>query len=200
MVEKNKRVIIVGIPGVGKTTIVSKVKDMIESKTNFTIFLAEFGKIMLQESSKLNIGGRDEIRKLSLKKQRELQNITAKKIAELSYDIVIIDTHLFINTKEGYYPGLPKTLLDILQPTNLVLLLAKPHEIYFRRKNDQTRDRDIISVESIQNDLEVSTMMVSTCSVLSGAPFVILENNDDEAFECTEKLFSLLTSSLETKQ
>ena len=68
MVEKNKRVIIVGIPGVGKTTIVSKVKDMIESKTNFTIFLAEFGKIMLQESSKLNIGGRDEIRKLSLKK------------------------------------------------------------------------------------------------------------------------------------
>ncbi|MGD1835701.1 MAG: adenylate kinase [Nitrososphaeraceae archaeon] len=199
MVEKNKRVIIVGIPGIGKTTVVSKIKDTIESKTNFTIYIAEFGKIMLQESSKLNIGGRDEIRKLSLKKQRELQNIAAQKIAELSYDIVVIDTHLFISTKEGYYPGLPKTLLDILQPTNLVLLVAKPHEVYFRRKNDQTRDRDIISVESIQNDLEVSRMMVSTCSVLSGAPFMILENNDDQVNDCTEKLFYLLTSSLETK-
>ena len=82
---------------------------------------------------------------------------------------------------------------------NLVLLVAKPHEVYFRRKNDQTRDRDIISVESIQNDLEVSRMMVSTCSVLSGAPFMILENNDDQVNDCTEKLFYLLTSSLETK-
>ena len=106
MEEKTKRIIVVGIPGVGKTTVVSSVKNTLE-QTGIKTNLAEFGKIMLEEAKKLNIKNRDEIRRLSIDDQKKLQNLAATKISQIYSDVVIIDTHLFINTKEGYYPGLP---------------------------------------------------------------------------------------------
>jgi adenylate kinase len=66
----------VGIPGVGKTTVVSNVKNTLEEKGVKTI-LAEFGKIMLEEANKLNIKNRDEIRRLSIYDQKKLQNLAA---------------------------------------------------------------------------------------------------------------------------
>ena len=82
MEEKTKRIIVVGIPGVGKTTVVSSVKNTLE-QTGITTCLAEFGKIMLEEAKKLNIKSRDEIRRLSIDEQKKLQNLAAKKIDKL---------------------------------------------------------------------------------------------------------------------
>jgi adenylate kinase len=181
----------VGIPGVGKTTIISTVKKTLDEKEIKTI-VAEFGKIMLEEATKLEIENRDEIRRLSISEQKNLQNIAAEKISKISGDVVIVDTHLFINTKEGYYPGLPFDLLNNLKPTNLILITASAEEIYHRRQNDSSRSRDIISLESIKNDIDVSKMLISCCSVVSGAPFKILSNHENSISECTEKMVSLI--------
>ena len=62
---------------------------------------------MFEQAKLLSINNRDELRKLSLEQQRSLQEMTANYIFSLENDIVIIDTHLFINTAEGYYPGIP---------------------------------------------------------------------------------------------
>ena len=191
MEEKIKRIVVVGIPGVGKTTVVSSVKNTLEEKGVKTI-LAEFGKIMLEEANKLNITNRDEIRRLSIYEQKKLQNLAAKKISQINADVVIIDTHLFINTKEGYYPGLPLDLLNNLKPTNLVLIIANPEEIYHRRQNDSSRDRDIISMDSIRNDIYVSKILISCCSIVSGAPFKILANPENSITDCTQKMVSLI--------
>jgi adenylate kinase len=189
--EKTKRIVVVGIPGVGKTTIVSNVKKSLDEKGIKTI-VAEFGKIMLEEATKLKIQSRDEIRRLSIAEQKNLQNIAAEKISQISGDVVIVDTHLFINTKEGYYPGLPFDLLNNLKPTNLLLITANPEEIYHRRQNDSSRNRDIISIDSIKNDIDVSKMLISCCSVVSGAPFKILSNRESSIADCTEKMVSLI--------
>ena len=124
----------VGIPGVGKTNIVSGVKSSLEEE-GIKINLAEFGKIMLEEATKLNIKNRDEIRRLSIEDQKKLQNLAANKISKIESDVTIIDTHLFITTKEGYYPGLPLELLNHLKPTNLILLIANPEEIYLPERD-----------------------------------------------------------------
>jgi adenylate kinase len=189
--ERTKRIIVVGIPGVGKTTVVSNVKNTLEQagiKTN----LAEFGKIMLEEAKKLNIQNRDEIRRLSIEDQKKLQNLAASKISQIYSDVVIIDTHLFINTKEGYYPGLPAHLLNNMKPTHLILIIANPEEIYHRRQNDSTRVRDIISMDSIKNEIDVSKMLISCCSIISGAPFKILANHEGSLTDCTRKMVSLI--------
>ena len=191
MVERTKRVVVVGIPGVGKTTIVSGVKSSLEEE-GIKINLAEFGKIMLEEATKLNIKNRDEIRRLSIEDQKKLQNLAANKISKIESDVTIIDTHLFITTKEGYYPGLPLELLNHLKPTNLILLIANPEEIYHRRQNDSSRERDIISMDSIKNEIDVSKMLISCCSIISGAPFKILANHEGAVTDCTQKMVSLI--------
>lgn len=167
---------------------------MLEKKGINTI-LAEFGRIMLEEANKLNIKNRDEIRKISITEQKNLQKITAERISQLNSEIVLIDTHLFINTSEGYYPGIPMDLLTSLKPTNLILIIANPEEIYHRRQNDASRDRDIISIDSIQNDLDMSKMLISCCSVISGAPFRILANHENSLDSCIQKMISLILSS-----
>jgi adenylate kinase len=188
---KTKRIIVVGIPGVGKTTVVSNVKNTLE-QTGIKTNLAEFGKIMLEEAKKLNIKNRDEIRRLSIDDQKKLQNLAATKISQIYSDVVIIDTHLFINTKEGYYPGLPADLLNHLKPTHLILIIANPEEIYHRRQNDSSRVRDIISMDSIKNEIDVSKMLISCCSIISGAPFKILANHEGSVTDCTQKMVSLI--------
>ena len=191
MEERTKRIIVVGIPGVGKTTVVSNVKNSLE-QTGIKTNLAEFGKIMLEEAKKMNIQNRDEIRRLSIDDQKRLQNLAATKISQIYSDVVIIDTHLFINTKEGYYPGLPAHLLNNIKPTHLILIIANPEEIYHRRQNDSTRVRDIISLDSIKNEIDVSKMLISCCSIISGAPFKILANREGSLTECTQKMVSLI--------
>jgi adenylate kinase len=189
--EKTKLIIVVCIPGVVKNTVVYILKNKLE-QTGIKTNLAEFGKIMLEEAKKLNIKNRDEIRRLSIDDQKKLQNLAATKISQIYSDVVIIDTHLFINTKDGYYPGLPADLLNNMKPTHLILIIANPEEIYHRRQNDSTRVRDIISMESIKNEIDVSKMLISCCSIISGAPFKILANHEGSLTDCTQKMVSLI--------
>ncbi len=71
MVE-SKKVIIVGIPGVGKTTLVSKIVEILKAKQK-SISVHSFGTVMLEEAKKNGIKDRDELRKLSMEKQTNLQ-------------------------------------------------------------------------------------------------------------------------------
>ena len=181
MVENNnnKRVIIVGIPGVGKTSIVSLVAEKLSHK-ELKATVAVFGTVMLEEAGKIGVKNRDDLRKLSLAKQRQLQEMAAKRIAQIKDSIVIIDTHLFIKTIDGYYPGLPIHVLDIIKPTHFVMVVAEAGEIVKRRKDDKSRDRDIVSTQDIQYELDILRVMVASCSMLTGSPFIVIMNNDNK--------------------
>ena len=187
---ENKRVIIVGIPGVGKTTLITHVVEMLNQKRKTTV--AIFGTIMFEEAKKRGLKNRDELRRMTIEDQRRLQDLAAQRITEMKDDIVIIDTHLFINTDEGYYPGLPMRLLSIMKPTNMVMVAADPSEIAKRRKSDQTRHRDIASAENIQKELDISRVMVASCSILTGAPFAIIMNNDGQMSEAAANIAKIL--------
>ena len=180
-----------GVPGVGKSSLVSEVKKKLDM-LGLNSSIAVFGTMMFHESMKFGIKDRDELRKLPIQKQKELQQMTAKIISLMKNDIVIIDTHLFINTEIGYYPGLPAYLLEIIKPTLILLILANPDEIYQRRKNDSTRNRDQISVESINTDLEISKMMVSASALLTGTTFQLIMNHDGKIDEACNKMVNII--------
>jgi adenylate kinase len=187
---ENKRAIVVGIPGVGKTTLITRAAEMLNQKRKTTVVV--FGTIMFEEAKKVGLKSRDELRKLAVEDQRRLQDLAAQRITEMNDDIVIVDTHLFVNTDEGYYPGLPIRLLNIMKPTNMVMVAADPREIAERRKSDQTRQRDIISAENIQKELDISRVMVASCSILTGAPFAIIMNNDGHIDEAAANIAKIL--------
>jgi adenylate kinase len=189
----NARVVVVGVPGVGKTTVITQAAERLNQLGSNTQVMV-FGSLMLDEAKKMGIRDRDEMRKLSVTTQRQLQEMAAKRISAVRIDNLIIDTHLFINTSEGRYPGMPRNLLDILSPTHLVLISADPEEIFARRMQDETRNRDLISIDSIKNDLDVATIMVATSSVLTGAPFKLIFNHRDRLQDAVNELIVVMSS------
>lgn len=188
---ESKRVIIVGIPGVGKTTLVSKVVELLRSK-KISVNVSIFGTAMFEEAKKNGIKDRDDLRKLSVPEQKKLQSMAAKKIASMTDDIVIVDTHAFIATKEGYYPGLPHNVLEILMPDSFIMISARPEEIYNRRMKDTTRNRDIVSIEAIKKELDVTSAMLSTCSILCGSPIKMILNSEGKIDEVAKGIVSAM--------
>jgi adenylate kinase len=190
-----KRVIIGGIPGVGKTSVISlAVKSLKEKGQNAKVVV--FGTEMFEEAKRTaGVKNRDELRKLSIKDQRRLQDTTAKRIAEMRDNIVIVDTHIFVRTGGGnYYPGLPMRLLDIIKPTSFIMIIADATEIVNRRKNDTSRARDAISTQQIQYEIDISKLMVATCSILTGAPFIIIANNDTKMDDAVSSVARVLSA------
>ena len=184
---ESRKVVVVGIPGVGKTSLLQKIVEILQ-KNNKSVSVHSFGSIMFDVAKENGVSDRDELRKLPLSQQKNLQKIAAEKLAILNEDIVIIDTHAFINSPEGYYPGLPEHVLQILKPSNFVSVSAKPEEIYNRRMKDITRTRDNISIDNIKKELDVQSGMISACAVISGSPVKHVLNREGMIDEVAEKI------------
>ena len=121
--------------------------------------------------------------------------MTARRIAKMQENVVIVDTHIFVRTGEGYYyPGLPMRLLDIIKPTSFVMIVADATEIVNRRQKDRSRTRDAISTQQVQFEIDISKLMVATCSILTGAPFIIIANNDNKMDEAVSSVAKVLSA------
>ena len=157
-----------------------------------SVGVISFGTLMFEIAKKNGLKDRDELRKLPVAEQQNLQKIAAEKIAEHNEQIVIIDTHAFINSTEGYYPGLPEHVLKIIKPTNFVTVTAKPEEIYNRRMKDDTRNRDKITLTKIKTELGLQSGMISACAVITGSPVKHILNREGKIGEATDKIIKAI--------
>ena len=189
--EENKKIVLVGIPGVGKTSLLSKIVEYLKNK-NKTVTVMNYGTLMFDIAKENGLEDRDGLRKLPILEQQKLQKLAAEKIALEHTEIIIIDTHAFISSTEGYYPGLPEHVLKIIKPTNFVSVAAKPEEIYNRRMKDESRDRDKITLINIRKELEYQTGMISACAVLTGAPVRHILNGEGKIDEAADKIINAI--------
>lgn len=188
---ENKKVVMIGIPGVGKTTLLTKIVEILKNNGK-NVHMVSFGTLMFDVAKANGLTDRDELRKLPVSEQQHLQKVAAEKIAAYNEEIVIIDTHAFINSPEGYYPGLPEHVLKIIKPTNFVSVSAKPEEIYNRRMKDDTRNRDKITLPNIKKELDVQSGMISACAVLTGAPVRYVLNGEGKIDEAASKIINAI--------
>ncbi len=179
------KIIVAGVPGVGKTTIMEEVAK----RSNYKI--VNYGTVMLDIAQKEGlVEHRDEMRKLPVDVQRRIQKEAAKRIGGM--ENVIVDTHLTIKTPAGYLPGLPVWVLERLKPDLIVVIEATPQEIAGRRAKDETRLRDSESVKDIEEHLQANRYAAFACSVYSGANVLILENNEGMVEEAVEKFLEAI--------
>jgi len=128
---------------------------------------------------------RDDMRKLNLEQQRNLQVKTAEKISKIGN--VVVDTHCTIKTPQGYMPGLPEWVITKLKPQTIVLVEADPEEIYNRRINDKSRNRDPDTKEEIKQHQKINRSAAMAYSAISGATVKIVFNHDDKLEEAIKQ-------------
>ena len=167
--------VVTGIPGVGKTTVLSKVSEILSSQ-NVPHKIVNYGDYMLSTAIQLGlVAHRDEMRKLPIDKQRYLQTEAAKRISEEAKGmgekgLLFVDTHAVIRTPAGYLPGLPKHVIEALQPNVIFLLEADPKVIIARQSRDVTRVRnDYSSPEVVEEVINFARYAAMASAVLVGA-------------------------------
>ena len=185
--------IVVGIPGVGKTTVVQgAVAGLPGSK------LVTFGTVMFEAAQALKwVKDRDQMRRMPVARQRRLQKIAATKISKMKGKAVLVDTHLFIRTEEGFWPGLPFEVVRAMEPTHLVLVEAAPAEIARRRSADTSRYRDAVTVEGLAEELQRARSFLTVSSTLTGAPMLIVKNAQGGQGEASGSVVRMLENAAE---
>ena len=178
-------IVVTGIPGVGKTTVMQKAAEGLD------IQFVTFGSVMIDIAKEMGlVKDRDEMRKLSLEQQKKLQIKTAEKVGKMKN--VIVDTHCTVKTPQGYMPGLPEWVLKKLNPTAIVLVEADPEEIYNRRAKDTTRNRDPDSKEKIAEHQMINRAAAMSYATLTGATVKIVFNHDNALDEAVKQATPVL--------
>jgi adenylate kinase len=175
-----KLVIVTGVPGVGKTTVLSSAIDICK-KRGMDVKHVNYGDVMLDLAmAKGLVKDRDEMRTLPIKEQINLQLKAAKKICFIAKKSnVILDTHMFIRTPNGYMPGIPSWVAESLLPDSVVLLEADPESISKRRRKDLgIRIREEDAPSKINEHQLMGKGGAATISVLTGCTIVMVDNRE----------------------
>ncbi|HDD67180.1 MAG TPA: adenylate kinase, partial [Candidatus Thorarchaeota archaeon] len=145
MSDARNAVIVTGIPGVGKTTVIDTAVKMVKDKHNEEVPVLNFGTAMFEVASGRGlVEDRDEMRRLPTVTQREVQQLAGEAIAKRAESAkVIVDTHTLILTPNGFLIGLPEWVVRAIKPKTIVLVEADPEDIARRRSDDSTRARDV---------------------------------------------------------
>ena len=194
-----RTLIVTGVPGVGKTTVLGKVRELLEQRS-VKVMVVNFGDYMFREASRAGwVQHRDEIRHLPLRRQLQLQEMAAKAIREdaesaLGSDgVLLVDTHAVVKTSTGYWPGLPENVVKELRPDSIVLIEAPPEIIFDRQQRDATRKRsDIGGVEGIRELLNVARQAAISSATLVAASVFTVENVEGRPEEAAERIVELI--------
>lgn len=178
-------IIVTGIPGVGKTTVMKKAAEGMD------IQFVTMGTVMFEIAHNEGlVQNRDDMRKLTLEQQKELQIKAAEKVG--SMDNVILDTHCSIKTPKGYMPGLPEWVIKKINPTAIVLVEAGPEEIFNRRASDTTRNRDPDTKEQIAEHQMMNRAVAMAYAALTGSTVKIVFNHDNKIEDAVKQASPVL--------
>jgi adenylate kinase len=189
--RKGKLVVVAGINGVGKTTVLSKLKDVV---SDATIDVFNYGDVMLELAVQKGwVENRDQLRKLPLGKQFWLQKTAAEALAsKASEKNVVVDTHVLVPTKSGLWPGLPKWVVEGLVP-DVIVIIEAPAEITLKhRQMDKLRERrDQESVEEVKTVMELNRSAAFASAVLVGAAVLRVENIEGDPSKAAGEIVKL---------
>src|SRR6266487_3817774 len=170
-------IIVAGIPGVGKTTILLELEAVAREK-NVPLKIINFGNVMNELFKKRGKTiHRDHMRREEISIQARIQQQAARVISKTpGNSALVVDTHMFVKTTEGIWPGTPWKVLEALDPEMIILIEADPEEVARRRAADSTRYRDTGSANA----------------VLAGVPIQIVHNRDGQQRQTASDLLDII--------
>jgi adenylate kinase len=189
----NKIVVVTGTPGVGKSTVISRAVEKLRS-TGTDCEVINYGDFMLKiAKKKAGVTDRDEMRKLSFDIYQNIQKEAADDIARVAeHKLVLLDTHCTIKKPEGYYPGLPRWVLERLRPVTIVVIEAPPAEVLGRRTKDAKRRRDKELLAEIEEHQQLNRAIAMAYAAFTGAAVRIIVNKDGKLSDAVRAMAETL--------
>ncbi|TET02204.1 MAG: adenylate kinase [Hadesarchaea archaeon] len=188
----NKVVVVTGVPGVGKSTVIEGALKQLETK-GVEYELIIYGDVMLELLKRKGITHRDEMRKFPVGPYREVQREAGKQIARVAKrKPVLVDTHCLVKKPEGYYPGLPRWVLEELKPESIVIIEASPEEVAGRRTKDTARKRDKELLNEVVEHQQLNRATATAYAALTGATVRIIHNRDGKLSEAIKEMVEAL--------
>ncbi|NOR85355.1 adenylate kinase [archaeon] len=193
MTTKNKIVILTGIPGSGKTTVLESTLELLQTH-GIRYESVNYGTQMFEIAKKEGyVKNRDELRKMDSDTQKKIQTLVGEKISKISLKTnVVVDTHCTIKTPAGYLVGLPEWVSKSINPNVLVLIEGNAMEIHRRRMSDDTRVRDSDSEELIDEHQQMNRSCAISVGILTGATTKIIKNNNNELHNAVNELLHIM--------
>jgi len=179
VITLGKKVVVTGVPGVGKTTVINGAMERLAAE-GIVYEAVNFGTFMFDVARRENlVTDRDEMRKLGKDLQKRLQREAAADIAAMSGDTnIIIDTHSSVKTPTGFLAGLPEWVLRELMPDIVVLVETDPDQILMRRLGDPSRTRDMEGSRAIAEHQEFNRSVAAAYAMYTGCTIKIVRNED----------------------
>jgi adenylate kinase len=194
MTESRNVVIVTGIPGVGKSTVINTAVQQVKKKHGEDVLILNFGTEMFEVATKAgHVKDRDQLRKMPTSLQREIQRKAGEVIAEKAKSTkVIVDTHTLIQTNNGFLIGLPEWVAKAIMPKTVVLVEADSEKIAGRRTGDESRIRDAQAVTDIQVHQEMCRAAAVSVGTITGATVRIIKNREGLVEEAAAELADTL--------
>ena len=172
-----KKVIITGVPGVGKTTVVNEALKKLKTE-GIEYQSINFGSFMFDVAmADGTVKDRDQMRSLDKTVQKRLQQNAAQAIAKITGN-VLVDTHASVKTPKGYLAGLPEWVLREIMPDLIVLVETDDDQILMRRLSDETRSRDKEGSKAIAEHQEFNRAIAASYAMLTGCTIKMITNAD----------------------
>ncbi|MBS3166878.1 adenylate kinase [Candidatus Woesearchaeota archaeon] len=181
------RIILVGVPGSGKTTVANKSLEGTDFKIiNFGDHITE----LLKRDG--HIKEVDDIRS-NLKQEIwiEYQKKTAEHISKIQGNL-LITTHASFMTPIGFFPGLPDWTLQGIKPHVFVIIEARPEEIAQWQAKDTSRKRGMYFERDISLFQEINRIYCVYYSGVTGARVKIIKNEEGRLNEAIQELRNVL--------
>ncbi len=183
-------ILVTGSPGVGKTAIVSKLKDDDKS-----IMCVSIGTIMTEIAvARGELTDRDEIKYLPRSRYVSLQEEAWDRVSEIE-GIVVVDTHITVEKNGRFLPGIPiKLMTQIKGLSAMIYIDASNEELARRRTRDGYTKRHREMESGMETDVQryMNLGGLSYYSVHLNIPIYIIYNRDnrlDEAvMECKKAI------------
>lgn len=172
MLDDTKVVLVFGLPGAGKTTLIQEV-----IQTDNACYRLSGGSLI---NGELPQEDRDKLRKLEsnqiLLNQEKLILNFQNKLRELKGKKIIFDGHCVVKDGDKIVE-IPVTVIERLTPDLIVYVDAEPKTIAERRSVDPNRpDREQESIEQLQTQRDLQKSICKNYSEKLKVPLKILSD------------------------